>query len=308
MAAEAAPRPLPMPLLETVPNLSEGRSGPALGRILSSMATQSGAHLLDASADLDHNRAVLTLAGEGSALVESLRALYVAALQELDLRDHRGVHPRFGVVDVAPVVPLSGSTMTDAVAAAERLAESVAGLGLPVFLYGEAARQPARRDLPALRRELGAAMAAESPLQPDVGPPTAHPTGGVAVIGARPLLVAFNVLLADRDVAAARAIARRVRERGDGLPGVRALGLELASRDRAQVSMNLFAVERTGLAAAWEAVARAADEEGVGLGGCEIVGLVPEVAASGFDPERSGLEGSLEERLLEPRLRRLGLL
>lgn len=299
-----------MRLLEAVPNLSEGRDGQRLGRIVGALIAVPGAHLLDVSVDVDHNRTVLTLVGEAAPLTRALFTLYREALELLDLTRHQGVHPRFGVVDVCPWVPLAGASMLDAVEAAHRLAQRVGDeLRLPVYVYGSAAREAGRRELPDLRRMLARGRDAGGALpQPDSGPRRSHPTGGVTVIGARPPLVAFNALLDVDDLAVARAVAARVRASSGGLDGVRALGVGLASRGAVQVTMNLIDVDVTSPARALEAVREAAAEEGAKVVASEIVGLLPQAAAKGMEEPAAGLEGGLASRLLEPRLARLGLL
>ncbi|MFP5289064.1 MAG: glutamate formimidoyltransferase [Thermoanaerobaculia bacterium] len=220
--------------LECVPNVSEGRRPDVVSRLARAAASPPGVRLLDVSSDPDHNRSVLTLAGEPDGLHASLLALYEAALAKIDLRSHEGVHPRVGAVDVTPFVPLGDAPMELAVAAAERLGEEVARrFGLPVYLYEKAARHPDRRLLADIRRggfEGFPARIADPSWVPDFGPPQVHPTAGVTVIGARFFLIAFNAVLETPDLAVARAIARRVRESGGGLPAVRAMGVYLASR------------------------------------------------------------------------------
>ncbi len=293
-----------MPLLESVPNLSEGRRPEVVAR-LAAAASAPGVRLLDLSSDPDHNRSVLTLAGEPEALHQGLMALYEAALAEIDLTRHQGVHPRIGAVDVVPFVPLGDTPMEMAVAAANRLAPGVARLGLPVYLYEEAARRPERALLADIRRggfEGLAARLADPAWAPDFGPSIPHSTAGATVIGARFFLIAFNAVLATSDVAVARAIARRVRESGGGLPAVRAMGVHLASRGLAQVSMNLVDYRRTPiLAALWRV-----EEEAAALGTrvieTEIVGLVPEAAVRGVTAAELRLAGELPvlERRLTP--------
>ncbi|MDX1503475.1 MAG: glutamate formiminotransferase, partial [Thermoanaerobaculia bacterium] len=194
--------------------MSEGRREAVVDR-LAAAATGAGAVLADRSSDPDHHRSVLTLVGEAEALQASLLALYAEALERIDLRAHRGVHPRVGAVDVTPFVPLAGATMADAVAAARSLgAEVAARFDLPVYLYGEAASDPGRRRLADLRRggfEGFPERIATPGWQPDYGPARVHPTAGVTAIGARFFLIAFNVILATREVALARRVARRAR-------------------------------------------------------------------------------------------------
>ena len=231
-------------MLECVVNISEG----ARAQVVAAIAATAGGDLLDVHADAHHNRSVLTLVGE-----DAPRAVARAAVERLDLRTHRGVHPRIGVVDVVPFVPLAGSTLADAVAARDRfLAWIGTELGGPGFAYGP------ERSLPDVRRH------AFTGLAPDTGPPVAHPTAGAICVGARPVLVAYNVwLAAGADVATARGIAKEIRG-----PGLRALGLDVGGR--AQVSMNLVDPERLTPADAYDAVAARAPAERA-----ELVGLVP---------------------------------
>ena len=290
--------------LECVPNVSEGRRPEVVERLVEAAASAPGVRLLDASSDRDHNRSVLTLAGEAEGLQAALLELYEQALAEIDLRRHEGVHPRVGAVDVVPFVPLGGASMEAAIAAAERLGAEVARrFGVPVYLYERAARRPARASLAEIRRggfEGFAARIAEPAWAPDFGPPRVHPTAGVTVIGARFFLIAFNVVLATPDVAVARAVARKVRESGGGLPAVRAMGVYLASRGLAQVSMNLTDYRRTSMPAAFERVRKEAQALGTRVIESEVIGLVPEAAAAGWTPRALLLPGPvpvLEERL-----------
>ncbi|HEX5758932.1 MAG TPA: glutamate formimidoyltransferase [Thermoanaerobaculia bacterium] len=299
-----------MPLLECVPNVSEGRR-PEVVAALARTAASPGVTLLDVSSDPDHDRTVLTLAGEPEPLHEALLGLYAEAVAAIDLTRHRGVHPRVGAVDVVPFVPLAGATMAEAVAAALRLAEAVAArFELPVFLYEEAARRAERRRLPDLRRggfEGLPARLADPAWEPDFGPPRLHPTAGATIIGARPFLIAFNALLETGDPALARRIASRVRESAaGGLPAVRAIGVYLESRRRAQVSMNLLDFRRTSLTAALERVRREAEALGTCVVASEIVGLVPEEALLGALREALLLERFDADLVLERRLERAG--
>jgi glutamate formiminotransferase len=291
--------------LECVPNVSEGRRPDVVARLAGAAAAAPGVRLLDVSSDPDHNRSVLTLAGEPEGLHAALLALYEAALAEIDLTRHEGVHPRLGAVDVVPFVPLRDTPMATAVAAAERLGEAVAGrFGLPVYLYERAARRPERRLLADLRRggfEGLPARIADPAWAPDFGPPRVHPTAGATVIGARFFLIAFNAVLDTPDVAVAQAIARRVRESGGGLPAVRAMGVYLASRARAQVSMNLVDYRRTSVLAALDRVRQEAEALGTRVIESEVIGLLPEEAALGVVREALQLPGA--PAVLESRLR-----
>jgi glutamate formiminotransferase len=294
-----------MPLLECVPNVSEGRRSEVISR-LAAAVSRPGVRLLDLSSDPDHNRSVLTLAGEPEALHTGLLALYETALAEIDLTRHRGVHPRVGAVDVVPFVPLGTTPMAAAVAAAERLGAAVAErFGLAVYLYEQAARRAERCALARIRRggfEGFAAKLADPAWAPDFGPPHLHPTAGVTVIGARFFLIAFNAVLDTTDLAMARAVARAVRESGGGLPAVRAMGVWLQSRGRTQVSMNLVDFRRTPLLAALEGVRREAARRGARVIETELVGLVPEAAAADALRGALGLVDFSAARLLERRL------
>jgi glutamate formiminotransferase len=272
-----------VPRLECVPNVSEGRHPERVARLAAAAASGEGVRLLDVSSDPDHNRTVLTLAGDAPGLRQSLLALYATALQEIDLTRHEGVHPRVGAVDVVPFVPLGDTPMAEAVAAAEDLAAAVAErFGLPVYLYEQAARIPERRRLADIRRggfEGFAAKIEDPAWAPDFGPGRVHPTAGVTVIGARFFLIAFNALLDTADVGIARQVARRVRESGGGLPAVRAMGVYLASRGRAQVSMNLVDYRQTSVLTALDRVRTEAEALGARVVRSEVIGLMPEAAA-----------------------------
>lgn len=300
-----------LPLLEAVPNLSEGRRPDLIASLAAAARAAGGAHLIGVSSDADHNRTVLTLVGEAKALVEAMLAVYGVAIGSIDLGRQRGVHPRIGAVDVVPFVPLAGAGMADAVAAARALGAAVAERhGLAVYLYERAATRPARRNLADIRRgglEGLAARLAEGAWEPDFGPARIDPRAGVTVVGARDFLIAFNAELATAEGAVARRIAARVREAGGGLPAVKALGLYLEGRGRAQVSMNLTDFRTTPLAAAFAAVSREAAAEGTEVVATEIVGLAPEAALDGTTPEALRLRDFGPELLLETHLRRLGL-
>ena len=306
-----APSPAPAasgPLLECVPNVSEGRNLQALAALERRLRAVAGVRLLDLAPDPDHNRSVVTLAGTAEALGDGVLALFGWAAEHVDLRNHRGVHPRVGAVDVVPFVPLAGATMADAVAAAESTAAAVAqAFDLPVYLYEQAARRPERRLLSDIRRgqfEGFAEKIAQADWAPDFGPRRVHPQLGVTVVGARFFLLAVNARLATPDVTTARAVARTVREATGGLPGVRALGLYLESRGCAQVSMNLVDFRRTSLVDLLARVEAEARAQGTEVVATELVGLAP--AAALLEPLRAllrtdalGTRQIVEWRLLE---------
>ncbi|MEW6471948.1 MAG: hypothetical protein AB1679_06735 [Actinomycetota bacterium] len=319
-------------------NVSEGRRA----EVVAAMTEACRSALLDVHTDPDHNRSVLTLAGSAERVAEAAFSLAGAAIERIDLSAHTGVHPRLGAVDVVPFVPLdlgrAGGTPShpggqagagikvdpreDADARVERmplageatgselrLAGDVARtwgrrvadeLGVPVFFYGAA--DPAGRTLPEVRRT------AFREREPDVGPNEPHPTAGAVAVGARPVLVAINCELAvgtgglDGDLAVARAVARAVRERDGGLRGVRALGFALASKGRAQVSMNLTDLAATAVEAACEAVRRAAVERGGDVTAVELVGLLPAAELDRCSGEFLAWSGLSPEVTIEARL------
>jgi glutamate formiminotransferase len=289
-----------MPLLECVPNISEGRDLAAIGRIAAAVGAVPGVRLLDVHADGVHHRSVFTLAGEPSPLRAAVLALFEATLAHVDMTGHHGAHPRIGAVDVVPFVPLAGATMDDAVAAARAAAAEVAArFQVPVFLYEAAASRPERRALQAVRRGQFEGLAGklrQPDWQPDFGPSVPHPRAGAVAIGARGLLVAYNINLATHRLDVATRIARAVRESSGGLPCVKAMALALPDRAMVQVSMNLTDIDRTSIATVFEAVSREAALDGVAVVESEVVGLVParalvEAAArhlrlTGFDAGR----------------------
>jgi glutamate formiminotransferase / 5-formyltetrahydrofolate cyclo-ligase len=289
--------------LECVPNVSEGRRPAVIARLASAAASGPGVRLLDVSSDPDHNRTVLTLVGTPEGLHQSLLSLYEVALAEIDLTRHDGVHPRVGAVDVTPFVPLGDTPMEVAVAAAERLGLAVAErFDLPVYLYERAARFLERRRLADLRRgqfEGFPARMADPAWAPDFGPARVHPTAGVTVVGARFFLIAFNAVLDTADAEVARIVARRVRESSGGLPAVRALGLFLPRRGRAQVSMNLVDYRQTPILRALDRVRREAEALGARVVETELIGLAPEEAILGVARDALQLPELLPGRVLE---------
>ncbi len=298
------------PLVECVPNFSEGRDPAKVARIAAAMAAVPGVLLLDLQSDPDHNRSVITFAGPPDAVVEAAVRSAGAAAECIDLNRHRGVHPRIGALDVLPFVPLQAVTLEDCARLAWRAGQAIwQRWRIPVYFYGAAARTPDRRRLAAVRRgqfEGLRRQALERPeRRPDIGGPALHPTAGATAVGARRILIAFNIRLATPDVEIARAIARKVRASSGGLPCLQAMGVLLPSKGQAQVSMNLTDYERTPLHVAYEAVAQQAARYGVELAGTEIVGLVPQRAlelSAGYDLRLEKFRPSL---ILEKRLAQL---
>ena len=249
-------------------------------RALGDAVEAAGVRLLDVHADVDHHRTVFTYLGAPDAVERATLALGRLAVERIDLRRHQGVHPRIGALDVAPFVPLRGTSMKDAVQSARRVGRAFSeATGVPVFFYAEAAANPARRELPVIRWggfEGLAERLVDPAWCPDCGATAPHPSAGVTVIGARGPLIAFNAMLDTRDVAAAKAIAAVVRESAPGgLPAVRALGVSLASRDIAQVAMNLLDYRRTPPAMVADRVEREARARGVAVASWELVGCAP---------------------------------
>jgi glutamate formiminotransferase len=304
-------------LVECVPNVSEGRRPEVVEEIVAAFAGAAPEVLvLDASSDPDHHRSVITLMGPGPALVEAAVAGAEACARLIDLTQHHGAHPRMGALDVLPFVPFGAETRLrggddpdlDCVALAERAGRRIAEeAGVPVYLYGAAARHPGWAALPAVRgrgfEALRDALAAgDARRAPDFGGPGLHPTAGATAVGAREVLIAYNVELADADLELARRIATAVRERDGGLPAVRAMGVPLLSQGRVQVSMNLLDYRVTPPAVAYAAVAALAERAGARVEASEVVGLVPAAALDGVDPADLRLRGFTPDLLLEGRL------
>ena len=297
-----------MAVIECVPNVSEGRRSDVVDAMAAAVGQVPGVRLLDRSSDGSHNRSVLTMAAEAAApLRDAVLALFEVAVRTVDLRSHRGEHPRLGAVDVVPFIPLEGATMAECVALArETGAEVAARYGVPVFLYEEAAATPARTNLEDIRRGefegLPAKMAGPE-WAPDFGPAQPHPTAGATVIGARMPLIAFNInLLTDRlDVA--KKIATGVRHSSGGLRFVKAMGVTLGDRGIVQVSMNLTNYEKTPIFRVFDLVKREAARYGVAVLESEIVGLVPAAALVAAAQYYLQLDQFTPTQVLEARLR-----
>lgn len=241
-------------------------------------AAAPGARVLDVSSDPDHNRTVLTLLGKADDLLPAVEALAVSAVERIDVAGHQGVHPFLGALDVVPFVPLEKDEMPAAIRAARDAGKALAEIGLPVFLYGEAASAPSRTALADHRRGGLARLAermASGEWPSDRGPERLHPAAGAVCVGARAPLVAFNLLLDTDQAAAAKRIAAALRESGGGPPGVRALGFLLQSRRQAQVSVNLTDCDRTSLLDVVERADELANNVGVRVVETELVGLAP---------------------------------
>ena len=288
-----------MTLLESVPNISEGRDPAVIGAVAA--ALRGSGRVLDVHSDADHHRSVLTVVADEADMVDCLLAGIARAAELIDLRRQDGIHPRIGAADVVPIVPLDPVQMPLALEVADALGRRVGDdLGLPVFLYGASGdgRRPAffRRGGPAeLQRRMDA-----GDVRPSFGSARLDPRAGGVLIGARPLLIAFNIDLATGTLADAQTIAASVRESGGGMKGVQALGLVLPASGHVQVSLNVIDIVAAPLAEVVARVRTLAEERGVEVGPSELVGLLPEIAVA--EPEVLGLPELADDRVLERRL------
>ncbi|HEY8549449.1 MAG TPA: glutamate formimidoyltransferase [Vicinamibacterales bacterium] len=298
-----------MPLIEAIPNVSEGRSQEVVDRLTAAITATPGVALLDRTKDPSHHRSVFTLAGEPEAIEQAAIALAHATVGTVDLRSHAGVHPRVGALDVLPFVPLGGTPMQTCVELARRVGRRIAHeLSIPVYLYERAALTP--RTLEEIRR--GGLDGLESRIgqpgwHPDYGPARLHPTAGAVCVAARGPLIAWNLNLDTEDVTIARQIARAIRASSGGLPAVKALGLPLTHRRMAQVSMNLTDYRVTPMAVVYEAVRSKAAARGVGIAESEIIGLVPKAAYEELARAVPWLGVAHAHQVLEDRMREHGL-
>ena len=270
-------------LIECVPNFSEGRDPAKVDAIIGAMSSVAGVYVLDREMDADHNRSVVTLAGEPDAVAEAALLGTGKAMELIDLTKHTGAHPRVGATDVVPFIPIDGVTVEDCVALARRVGNEIwKRYRIPVFFYEAAATRPDRVNLENVRRGqfegLREELKKNHERQPDVGEPKVHPTAGVTVVGARKFLIAYNVNLNTSDVSIANKIAKAIRFSSGGLRYVKSMGVELKARNLAQVSINLTDFEQTPMHRVYEMVKREAARYGVMPVGSEIVGLIPKKA------------------------------
>jgi glutamate formiminotransferase/glutamate formiminotransferase/formiminotetrahydrofolate cyclodeaminase len=262
--------------------------------------------------DPDHHRAVLTFAGAPEAVAEAAFQAAKTAAARIDLRTHQGEHPRVGATDVVPFVPIRGVTMRECVELARTVGRRIGEeLKIPVFLYEQAATHPAHANLSDVRHGglsgLAARMADDPAWTPDFGPRRLHPTAGATAVGARRILVAFNVNLKTNDLGIAKAIAKTVRQSSGGLAHVKAIGVPLASRGHVQVAMNLVNIDHTPVHVAFEAVRRAAEQRGVQVTGSELIGLVPRQAVAQARTAGIQIDSFDPSKVLEARLEQAGL-
>jgi glutamate formiminotransferase/formiminotetrahydrofolate cyclodeaminase len=270
-------------LIECVPNFSEGRDPGKVDAIVQAMSSVPGVYVLDREMDADHNRCVITLAGDPDAVGEAAILGTGKAMELIDMTTHTGAHPRVGATDVVPFIPIEGVTIEDCVALAKRVGNEIwKRYRIPIFFYEAAATRPERVNLENVRRGqfegLREEMKKNPDRQPDVGEPKLHPTAGVTVVGARKFLVAYNVNLNTSDVSVANKIAKAIRFSSGGLRYVKSMGVELKARSLAQVSINLTDFEQTPMHRVYEMVKREAERYGAAPLGSEIVGLVPKKA------------------------------
>ena len=291
------PKTVP-PLIECVPNFSEGRD-PAILQALEQALL--GALILGHESDPDHNRSVFTIAGPPTAILEAIVRAAIVAAESIDLTKHKGVHPRIGAADVIPFIPLAGATMADCITLANETAQQVwQRARVPSYLYEFAARRPERTNLEAIRKIGFEALSHRPDLPPDVGGPALHPTAGACAIGARRILIACNVNLDTNDLQTAKHIAKMIRTSSGGLPYVKALGLALPSKGLVQVSMNLTHYEVTSLKQVFGQIRKEAPVHST-----EIVGFPPLAALAGADDFLKICDHWNEHRILENRIAEL---
>ena len=297
----------PMPIIECIPNVSEGRRSEIVESIAAAIRAVDGVRLLDYSSDVSHNRSVFTMAGDAAPVKQAVLAMYERALASIDLRQHSGEHPRLGAIDVVPFVPIEGVTMEACVALSKDVAQEVATrFGVPVYLYEEASANPARKNLEDIRRGEFEGLAAKMQSQgwaPDFGPSTPHSSAGASVIGARMPLIAYNINLATNRLDVAKKIAAAIRHSSGGFRFVKAAGFELKDRGIVQVSMNLTNYEKTPIFRVFETVKREAERYGVQILESEIVGLIPSAALNAAAEYYLRIADFKADQVLENKLR-----
>ncbi len=294
-------------IVECIPNFSEGRRADVVDALAAAVVGQGGVALLDKEMDAAHNRCVITVAGDPEAVAGGIIRSVGKAAELIDLRQHKGEHPRIGAADVIPFVPIAGMTIEECVALSERVAAEISTrFGIPVYLYEQSARVAARQDLAFIRKGefeiLREEIETNPDRKPDFGAAVIHPSAGATVVGARFPLIAYNVYLQTSDLKVAQAVARAVRNSSGGLRYVKALGFEIRERNQVQVSMNLTNFEGTPVFRAFETVRREAERFGVAVASSEIVGLVPQSALNACTEYYLRLEGFSPRQILENRL------
>ncbi len=294
-------------LIECVPNFSEGRDAKKVDAIVDAMRSVAGVYVLDRESDADHNRSVITLAGEPEAVAEAALRGVGKALELIDLTRHTGAHPRLGATDVVPFIPIEGVTIEDCVALARKTGREIwERFRIPVYFYEAAAQRPERANLENIRKGQFEGVREDvlknPDRSPDIGEPRLHPTAGATVVGARKFLIAYNINLNTPDLEVAKRIAKTIRFSSGGLRYVKAMGVDLRARRLAQVSINLTDFEQTPIHRVFEMVKREADRDGVSIVGSEIVGLVPKRALEMTSDFYLQLENFSPAQVLENRL------
>ena len=293
-------------IIECVPNVSEGRDRESIDAMAGAVRAAPGVRLLDVSSDTSHNRSVLTFVGDAAAVREGVLALFRAALPRIDLRKHRGEHPRMGAVDVVPFIPVRGGSVEECVGLSREVGGAIAAeFGIPVYLYEDSATAEHRRNLAEVRKGQfeGFAEKMKDPRwAPDFGPAAPHATAGAVAVGARPFLIAYNINLGTRDLAVADRIAKAIRHLSGGFRYVKAMGVELAERGLVQVSINMTNFRKTPLHRVFDCVRSEAERHGVAIVGSEIVGLAPADALYAAAEHYLRLEGFSGEQVLETKL------
>jgi glutamate formiminotransferase / formiminotetrahydrofolate cyclodeaminase len=295
-------------IVECVPNFSEGRNRVVVDQIVAAIQSIPGIYILDLEMDSDHNRSVITFVGEKENIAEAaFRGIHKAS-QLIDLTKHKGVHPRVGATDVVPFIPIRNATMEECIAIAHEVGKATGErLSIPVYLYEAAATRPESIRLENLRKGQFEGLREEiernDERKPDYGPRQIHPTAGATIIGARKFLIAYNINLNTPDVAIAKRIARSIRTSSGGMPFVKAMGVELKTRNAAQVSMNLTDFEQTPIHRVFEQVKIEAEREGTSICGSEIIGLIPSKAIELAAESYLQFENFSPELILENRLK-----
>jgi glutamate formiminotransferase len=295
------------PIVECVPNFSEGKDARKVESIADAIASVPHVTVLDITLDPDHNRSVITFAGPPEDVTEAAVQAVSRAVGLIDLTNQAGVHPRIGAADVLPFVPVQSITLHECAALATAAGERIwRDLHVPVYLYEAAARRPDRVNLENIRRggfeKLRELVKTDPDRRPDFGEAALHPTAGATVVGARKFLIAFNINLNTLDVTIAQEIAGKIRTSSGGLPSVKAMGVRLDSRNLSQVSMNLTDFERTPVHMVFAAVRELADQRGIGIAGCEIIGLIPRKALTLSEEWLPTVENFHPGLILEDRL------
>ncbi len=296
-------------IIEIIPNISEAKREDVLEKIVDSLKKVDKLHILDVKPDKSHNRTVITMIGERETVINAGLVLYGKALELIDMRQHKGEHPRVGAVDVFPFVPIKNVTMEDCVELSKRLGEKVWNdFKIPVYFYEESATREERKNLPDIRKgefEGFFEKIKDPKWHPDVGEPVVHPTAGVTVIGARMPLIAYNINLGTSSIDIANKIAKAIRHISGGFRYVRAIGVMLEERNIAQVSINMTNYKKTPLFRVMEMVKAEAERYGVPVIGSEIVGLIPEEALIEVADFYLRLENFTPDQILERKIEKI---